>query len=245
MDRLSSQMDRKARREIKVGLSSVIAVVLGLPSLTLAQADSSLVDSIVPYPSLRVRSFAEVHGLDSLWSDSVWVWNGTCEGPLRSFRFEFPDSTFSALEFPCTLQANAPSDLNAPLTSSSDASPLQVWTAAVSISLVDLQAMSRTPLAASCFPPASSKAFEALLSAMEQAVFETEKCAVLERASQTLCLTRSQMRQALDRIASEDRKLETLERITRSDIEWAEAELRELFQLNFILERALKRFTKR
>ena len=80
---------------------------------------------------------------------------------------------------------------------------------------------------------------------MEKAVFETEKCAALERASETLCLTRSQMHQALDRIASEDRKLETLEQITRSDIEWTEAELRELFQLNFILERALKRFTKR
>lgn len=105
--------------------------------------------------------------------------------------------------------------------------------------------MTRTPLAASCFPPAGSTAFEALLSAMEQAVFETEKCAVLVRASETLCLTRSQMRQALDRIASEDRKLETLERIYRSDIEWTEAELRALFQLNFILEQALKRFTKR
>lgn len=80
---------------------------------------------------------------------------------------------------------------------------------------------------------------------MEQAVFETEKCAILERTSETLCLTRSQMQRALDRIPSEDRKLETLEQITRSDIEWTEAELRELFQLNFILERALKRFTKR
>lgn len=80
---------------------------------------------------------------------------------------------------------------------------------------------------------------------MEQAVFEAEKCAVLERASEAHCLTRSQMHEALDRIANEDRKLETLEQITRSDIEWTEAELRELFQLNFILERALKRFTKR
>lgn len=222
-----------------------VVVMLGLPSLMLAQADSSPVDSIARYPILRVRSLAEGSGVDSLWSDSAWVWSGACDGPLRSFRFEFPDSTFSALEFPCMLQATAPSDLNAPLTSASDASPSQAWTAEVSVSLEDLQAMSRTPLAASCFPPAESTAFEALLSAMEQAVFETEKCAVLVRASETLCLTRSQMRQALDRIASEDRKLETLERIYRSDIEWTEAELRELFQLNFILEQALKRFTKR
>ena len=136
-------------------------------------------------------------------------------------------------------------DLNAPLSAELSASPLEGWTAAVSIALVDLEALPRKPLAWSCFPPAASAAFDAVLAAMERAVFEAEKCAVLEQASEALCLTRSQMHQALDRIASEDRKLETLEHITRSDIEWTEAELRELFQLNFILERALKRFTKR
>ena len=141
--------------------------------------------------------------------------------------------------------ATTPADFNAPLSSASSPSPVEPWTAAVAIALVDLEGIPRKPLASSCFPPAASAAFDAVLSAMEQAVFETEKCAVLEQASGSLCLTRSQMRQALDRIPSEDRKLETLEQITRSDIEWTEAELRELFQLNFILERALKRFTKR
>ena len=43
------------------------------------------------------------------------------------------------------------------------------------------------------------------------------------------------MRQALSLIPSEDRRLETMERISRSDTEWTEPELRELFQLNFIL----------
>ena len=207
--------------------------------------DSLLVDSVPPYPTLRVRSFAEAHVVDSLWSDSVWVWNGACEGPVRSFRFEFPDSTYCGLAASCTRAATAPADLNAPLSSSSSPSPVEAWTAAVTIALVDLETLPRMPLASSCFPPAASAAFDAVLSAMEQAVFETEKCAVLVRTSETLCLTRGQMRQALDQIASEDRKLDTLEQITRPDIEWTEAELRELFQLNFILERALKRFTKR
>lgn len=80
---------------------------------------------------------------------------------------------------------------------------------------------------------------------MERAFFEIDKCAVLTQASTTTCLTRQQMSQALQRIPSEDRKLETMERITRSDNEWTETELREMFQLNFILERALKRFEKR
>ena len=244
MDRLFTQMDRKARRQMKTRLSGVIAVILGLPCSMFAQ-DSLLVDSMPPYPTLRVRSIVEAHVVDSLWSDSVWVWNGACEGPARSFRFEFPDSTFCAVEVPCTRTATPPADLNAPLSSESSPYPTETWTAAATITLVSLEALPRTPLVSSCFPPAGSAEFDALLSAMEQAVFETEKCAVLERASETLCLTRGQMHQALERIASEDRKLETLDRITRLDIEWTEAELRELFQLNFILERALKRFTKR
>lgn len=207
--------------------------------------DSLLVDSMPSYPTLRVQSFAEAHVVDSMWSDSVWVWNGACEGSSRSFRFEFPDSTFCAVEVPCIRVATPPADLNAPLSSASSPYPTEAWTTAVTVALGDLEALPRRPLASSCFPPATSAAYDAVLSAMEQAVFETEKCAVLQRASETLCLTRSQMRQALDRIASEDRKLETLEQITRPDIEWTETELRELFQLNFILERALKRFTKR
>ena len=244
MDRLSSQMDRKARRQIKTRLSAVVALMVGLPCSMHSQ-DSLLVDSMPPYPTLRVRSFAEAHVVDSLWSDSVWIWNGTCEGPVRSFRFEFPDSTFCAVEAPCTRAVTPPADLNAPLSSASYPSPVEAWTAAVTIALDDLDVLPRTPVISSCFPPAASAAFDAVLSAMEQAVFEAEKCAILERASEAHCLTRNQMHEALDRIANEDRKLETLEQITRSDIEWTEAELREMFQLNFILERALKRFTKR
>jgi len=244
MDRLFTQMDRKARRQIKTRMSAAVALMVGLPCSMLAQ-DSLLVDSMPTYPTLRVRSFVEADVVDSLWSDSVWVWNGACEGPVRSFRFEFPDSTYCALEAPCMRAATTPADFNAPLSSASSPSPVEPWTAAVAIALVDLEGIPRKPLASSCFPPAASAAFDAVLSAMEQAVFEAEKCAVLERASEALCLTRSQMRQALDRIANEDRKLDTLEQITRSDIEWTEAELREMFQLNFILERALKRFTKR
>ena len=154
MDRLFTQMDRKARRKMKTRLSSLVAVVLGLPVLVSAQ-DSLVVDSIAPYPTLRVRSFGEVHGVDSLWSDSLWMWSGACEGPLRSFRFEFADSTFCALEFPCTREATVSSEHNAPLSSVSGLSPLQSWTAEVTVALDELQAMPRKPLASSCFPPAA------------------------------------------------------------------------------------------
>ena len=216
-----------------------------LPAMALTQSDTLRMDSVVPSPTLRVRSFAEASLVDSLWSDSLWIWDGPCDGAVRSFRFEFPDSTYCRVDFLCALEAPQPTGLNAPLTASVGGTQRQAWTGQASIARIDLEAMGRKPIATSCFPPACSAEFEQLLAAMESAVFESEKCAVLGEASARLCLTRPQMRQALSRIPSEDRRLETIERISRSDTEWTESELRELFQLNFILERALKRFAKR
>ena len=217
-----------------------------LPALALAQSDTLRLDSVVPVPALRVRSFAEASLVDSLWSDSLWVWNGPCDGAVRSFRFEFPDSTYCRVDFPCALEATQPTGLNAPLTAAvGGGTQRQAWTGQASIARIDLEAMGRKLVATSCFPPASSAEFAQLLAAMEGAVFESEKCAILGEASARLCLTRPQMRQALSLIPSEDRRLETMERISRSDTEWTGPELRELFQLNFILERALKRFAKR
>ena len=205
-----------------------------LPAMALAQSDT-----------LRVRSFAEASLVDSLWSDSLWVWNGPCDGAVRSFRFEFPDSTYCRVDFPCALEATQPTGPNAPLTAAVGGTQRQAWTGQASITRIDLEAMGRKLVATSCFPPASSAEFAHLLVAMEGAVFESEKCAVLGEASARLCLTRPQIRQALSLIPSEDRRLETMERISRSDTQWTEPDLRELFQLNFILERALKRFAKR
>lgn len=205
-----------------------------LPAMALAQSDT-----------LRVRSFAEASLVDSLWSDSLWVWNGPCDGAVRSFRFEFPDSTYCRVDFPCALEATQPTGPNAPLTAAVGGTQRQAWTGQASITRIDLEAMGRKLVATSCFPPASSAEFTQLLAAMEGAVFESEKCAVLGEASARLCWTRPQMHHALSLIPSEDRRLEIMERISRSDTEWTEPELRELFQLNFILERALKRFAKR
>ena len=205
-----------------------------LPAMALAQSDT-----------LRVRSFAEASLVDSLWSDSLWVWNGPCDGAVRSFRFEFPDSTYCRVDFPCALEATQPTGPNAPLTAAVGGTQRQAWTGQASITRIDLEAMGRKLVATSCFPPASSAEFAHLLAAMEGAVFESEKCAVLGEASARLCWTRPQMHHALSLIPSEDRRLEIMERISRSDTEWTEPELRELFQLNFILERALKRFAKR
>ena len=216
-----------------------------LPAMALAQSDTLRMDSVAPVPALRVRSFAEASRVDSLWPDSLWVWNGPCDGTVRAFRFEFPDSTYCRVDFPCVLEAAQPTGLNAPMTAAVGGTQRQAWTGQASIARIDLEGMGRKLVATSCFPPASSAEFAQLLAAMEDAVFESEKCAVLGEVSARLCLTRNQMRQALSLIPSEDRRLETMEHISRSDTEWTEPELRELFQLNFILERALKRFAKR
>ena len=61
-----------------------------LPAMALAQSDTLRVDSVVPVPALRVRSFAEASLVDSLWSDSLWVWNGPCDVPCVHFDLNFP-----------------------------------------------------------------------------------------------------------------------------------------------------------
>ena len=216
-----------------------------LPAMALTQSDTLRVDSAVPVQALRVRSFAEASLVDSLWSDSLWVWNGPCDGAVRSFRFEFPDSTYCRVDFPCAVEATQPTGPNAPLTAAVGGTQWQAWTGQASIARIDLEAIGRKLVATSCIPPASSAEFTQLLAAMEGAVFESEKCAILGEASARLCLARPQMRHALSLIPSEDRRLEIMERISRSDTEWTDPELRDLFQLNFILERALKRFAKR
>ena len=47
-----------------------------LPAMALAQSDTLRMDGEVPSPALRVRSFAEASLVDSLWSDSLWIWDG-------------------------------------------------------------------------------------------------------------------------------------------------------------------------
>lgn len=196
--------------------------------------------------TLRVRSHGMAAVVDSLWADSLWVWNGPCDGPERTFRFELGDSAFCSTTVPCTaIESASVNALNAPILGA-DAQPfLGAWSVEARLSADLILALPREPLSASCYPPLSSAEFDGIMNAIDSALFESDKCAVVERACREHCLSRAQHIEALQRIPSEDRRLETLTKTSGTGTNWTEAELSGLFQLNFILKQALKRFANR
>lgn len=195
--------------------------------------------------SIRVQSHALCAIVDSVWSDSIWAWSGPCDGPTRSFRFEWGDSAYCSLTLSCrdVRPAPQPAALNAPLTSSVSAQ--SGWDIDALIPLDSILSQPRMAISSGCYPPATDRDFTPVLKAMDEALFESDKCRKLIEASESLCLTRPQLIRALQRIPSEDRRLDTLTKIASPETDWPSDQLGELFQLNFILEQALKRFAKR
>ena len=242
-------MDRIPHRsEMKYLLCSA-ALLLNL--CTVGQTLEAEVDTtraelpLLVRDSIRVRSHALSAVVDSLWSDSIWTWSGPCDGPNRLFRFEWGDSAYCSLSLPCKGLTPAPqaTALNAPLTSDG---PVQAeWDVEALIHLDSLLSQPRKAISAGCYPPATDQEFAPVIQAMDDALFESDKCRTLIEASESLCLTRPQLIRALQRIPSEDRRLDTLTKIASPETDWPSDQLGELFQLNFILEQALKRFAKR
>lgn len=207
---------------------------------------SAQVEAPLVKDTIRVRSYGMAVAVDSLWADSLWVWEGLCDGPERAFRFELGDTAFCSTSVPCTADDSVTlASLNAPLQGA-DASPLEgTWTVTTHLTAEFILALPREPLGASCYPPLASDEYDRIVQALDSALFESDKCAVVEGACRDHCLSRAQLISLLHRIPSEDRRLETLTITSGPVTNWTEDELRGLFQLNFILERALKRFANR
>ena len=146
------------------------------------QSDTLRVDSVVPVPALRVRSFAEASLVDSLWSDSCGSGTDRATAPCVHFDLNFPTARIVGWISLCA-GSNATDRPQCPdsrcrrrySTASVD------WQA--SIARIDLEAMGRKLVATSCFP-ASSAEFAQLLAAMEGAVFESENALSSVRQAQ-------------------------------------------------------------
>lgn len=206
-----------------------------------AQVEAPLVKD-----TIRVRSHGMDVTVDSLWSDSLWIWEGVCDGPERAFRFEIGDTVFCSTSVPCTAYESVTlASLNSPLQVADASRSAGTWTVTTHLTAEFILALPREPLGSTCYPPLSSAEFDRIVEAIDNALFESDKCSVVERACREHCLSRAQRISALQRIPSEDRRLETLTKTSDSVTNWTEAELSGLFQLNFILERALKRFANR
>ena len=194
--------------------------------------------------SIRVRALDTELALDSMWRDSVWRWAGPCVGESVTFRFDYGDTIFRRAEVPCgpALEESTASIAPASLY----AQPaLQSYFLEWAISRFELNKLTAYLTSSSCFPPLQSSVFARLLSEVDEAIFESDKCAVVKKLGQNMCVTKSQATEALLRIPSEDRRLETLRAGFFHFTFWNREDIEELFELQFIRERALATFESR
>lgn len=228
-------------------ISILCLMVVGFWSAGLS-SNLVLIDTLTIEP-IRVRSVDESCEVDSVWTDSTWIWNGPCETKERLFRFEFNNGNFSTLLFPCEVkeggEAPTPSgNLNAQTNQYTTSSHLG-YVCQIELSRDSLMTFESARLENSCYPPMLSSQHESLLNAMRSAIFEADKCRLLESKAQESCMTADQIIQALMLLPNEDKRLETMIKSFNTPFFWSEADLQELFQLNFILQRALRTFETR
>lgn len=194
--------------------------------------------------SIRVRAVDTEWAVDSIWSDSLWRWSGPCIGESVTFRFDYGDTIFRRTTIPCVpvLAESTASATPASLyTQPTPQSYFLEW----AISRFELNQIAAYPTSSSCFPPLQSAGFTRLLSEVDEAIFESDKCAVVKKLGQTMCVTKSQATEALLRIPSEDRRLETLRAGFFHFTFWNREDIEALFELQFIRERALATFESR
>jgi len=194
--------------------------------------------------SIRVRTVDTAMELDSIWSDSVWRWTGPCASESVTFRFDYGDTTFRRTTVPCILSLTESNSSSAPASLYAQPTP-QSYALEWEISRIELDQLTAYPTSSSCFPPLQNSLFERLVGEVDQAIFEADKCAIIENLGQSKCLTKPQAKEALLRIPSEDRRLETLRTGFIHFEFWTPEDIEELFKLQFIRERALATFESR
>lgn len=183
-----------------------------------------------------VRTRPEV---DSLWTDSIWQWRGTCSAPTALFHFQWYDPIDSFLthslvkEVQCIAEANEINNTEIKLVGE--------MTASVSVLYEQATDSAARP---KCFPPTSVQQMLTIQQKMDETIFESEK---MQWALQTInakCLNKMQVKQLLLSIPSEDRRLDLLKKIPKADHVWTTADMKEIFQLQFIEQKALRLLDK-
>jgi hypothetical protein len=233
---------------------SILAIALfwsSLPALISAQtAESNSEKAIIvelmlgdsahsAHSEVRVQSVRTRPKIDSLWTDSLWQWRGACSAPSALFHFEWYDpidSTFAyslVKEVPCMAQEGE--------STNSQMTFIGELTAPVS----DLYAQATDPnVRPKCFPPTSGQQMIAIQQKMNETIFESEKVQLAIQIIEAKCLDKIQFKQLLQSIPSEDRRLDLFETILAGELAWSTADMEEIFQLQFIEQKAIQLLDK-
>lgn len=211
------------------------------------QIPAIVLDSM-PVEVIRVRSVDTRPPIDSLWREDLWSWDGLCLGKDVTFRFEWSDSIFKLQNFPCELRDPALNEGPLRLEQSNGltfAPPqrIDVHEASVSFSRFQLESIPGQPYSTSCYPPSSDASIEAIAAEVNNAVFESDKCKMLENWVKDQCLTYEQASLLLRLIPSEDRRLETMKKGFLHLPIWSEESAAELFHLSFLKSQARQSVT--
>lgn len=191
---------------------------------------------------VRVRSMDTSIPVDTLWDEAVWNWTGNCLDERVSFRFDWGDSVYRSQTFPCEklilLHAESAST-SAPTTALTYANQANdVHVANISLTREQLDSTPHQLTASACYPPSSDQSVADIAADINDAVFESDKCALLEEWVSGKCLTYSQASLLLLLIPSEDRRLEALESGFLHLPIWSEESAAALFHLSFLKTRA-------
>ena len=202
-------------------------VVLGNVSLA---GDSNA----IRIPFAHVRSVRTLPAIDSLWHDSIWSWQGPCSAPTALMQFEWRapnDSTTKTTlvkEIPCALEVADAESTGSTYTGELTATSESLY--------AEAQNSSNPP---PCFPPTPPIRMAQIERTIQESIFESEKVQLAMQISAEECLNKSQTRQLLLWIPSEDRRLALFEKVIHSRHEWTAGEVEDIFQLQFIERKAI------
>jgi hypothetical protein len=217
-----------------LALGFVQAASAQSPSAILGKDSLASDSNAIRIPFAHVQSVRTVPAIDSLWQDSIWSWQGPCSAPTALIQFEWMAPNDSATkttlvkEVPCMLEV-----ADAELTISTFRGEL---TATSESLYAEAQNSSNLP---PCFPPTPPIRMAQIERTIQESIFESEKVQLAMQISAEECLNKSQTRQLLLLIPSEDRRLALFEKVIHSRHQWTVGEVEDIFQLQFIERKAL------
>ena len=238
-----------------------IAIGAAACSDSIAQDDASLawetppvpVDSVqAPLDSLRIRAELTTAILDSLWTDSLWVWSGECPGSVMLFRIESRDGWYKELTCSCeeseNIESEAPSSASDPTALPAEAAarygvePVKAKTyhGQIQWDRHQLASLPSIPNAGSCFPPLDDERFDRILQAVDALPFELGKCNYMKEIRTNHCFSVAQVEGLLGLIASEDRRLEVLRGFIPSTHGIRSLHVESLFHLRLFQNQAME-----
>ena len=202
-----------------------------------AEAIGQTADTTSLLAPWRVRAEWPGGRLDSVWRDTLWVWQGPCPDSVMTFRFDRAGE-FAMLQWPCEpLPPASETDESLP------AAPENVEVAATAIPpelLAKVLGDTAEPAApshrawirwsrakeerlawalardGSCFPPVAEAELAALEAKLEAVLFERERLDLVFAFAETRCFSADQTHFLITRVQSEDRRLALLQQLLPS-----------------------------